>query len=314
MRYMDLKKLGANGPLVPAVCVGTSPLGGSPGLYGYDVDEPRAIATVSRALELGFVFIDTSNEYGNGASERRIGSALRHTVTGASDVVIASKADPPPGEKRLDGPRVHDSFIESIERLGVDRLDVFYLHDPERFEFTEMSQAGGALDAMLELKADGLVDLVGVAGGDIDEMRRYLHTGLLDVLLHHNGFTLLDQSADQLIVDCAATGVAFVNAAPYASGILAKSPAERPRYRYRAPAAAVSEKVAWLHEVSGQFGVPLAALALQFSTRDERIASTVVGVSAPQRIDELSYNIALEIPGELWALVQDRLERVSPDG
>jgi D-threo-aldose 1-dehydrogenase len=265
---------------------------------------------VRRALESGFTFLDTSNEYGDGESERRIGAVLREAGPRAHDVVIASKADPRRGLRVFDGDRVRESFGESIHRLGVDRLAVFYLHDPERFDFAEMTKPGGAVDAMRDLKAEGLVNFIGVAGGEVPEMHRYLDSGILDVILNHNRFTLLDRSADPLITDCVAAGVAFVNAAPYASGMLAKPLAAQPPYRYRAPDPAVT--VTWLHEVCGRFGVPLAALALQFSTRDLRIGSTVVGVSAPERIDELARNAALEIPQELWDLVEDRLQTARP--
>ena len=87
----------------------------------------------------------------------------------------------------------------------------------------------------------------------------------------------------------------------------AKPLASSPRHGYRAPSPVVVSTVEWLHQTCGTFGVPLAALALQFSTRDPRIRSTVVGVSAPQRIDELVRNATLSVPPELWELVEDRL-------
>ena len=296
-----------DGLSMPNICLGTSPLGGMPDTYGYDVDEAQAVATIRHALDCGLTFIDTSNEYGDGESERRIGTVLRELGASGQRVVIASKADPVRAQRILDGDRVRESFAESAARLGVDRLDVYYLHDPERFDFADMVKPGSSLDAIRELKAQGLVGLIGVAGGDLGEMRRYLDTGLMDVILNHNHFTLLDRSASPLITDCVSAGVAFVNAAPYASGILAKPLASSPRYGYRAPSPMLVATVEWLHQICGKFGVPLAALALQFSTRDPRIRSTVVGVSAPQRIDELMRNATLSIPPELWELVEDRL-------
>lgn len=304
---MKMNKLGAQGPMVPEVCVGTSPLGGMPDIYGYDVDPDRAVATVLRALESGLNFIDTSNEYGDGDSERRIGRALRESGTNRQDVILASKADPSRGLRILDGSRARASFMESIERLGVRRLDLFYLHDPERFEYADMVRPGGALDTLQELKADGLVGLIGVAGYEIPELLRYLDTGLLDVVLNHNRYTLLDRSAEPLISACLAAEVGFVNAAPYASGVLAKPLAARPRHGYVAPSKDVVETVTWLHGVCGRFDVPLAALALQHSTRDERISSTVVGVSAPERVEALVGNASLSIPQDLWDLIEDRL-------
>ena len=107
------------------------------------------------------------------------------------------------------------------------------------------------------------------------------------MVLSHNQFTLLDQSATPLMDACVDAHTAFINAAPYASGMLAKRPEAHPRYQYRPPPPAVVEAVAWLRGAAADFGVPLAALALQFSTRDPRIQSTVVGVSSPARVDEL---------------------------
>lgn len=304
---MRTNRLGPRGPAVSSVCVGTSPLGGMPEIYGYDVDADRAVATVRRVLRSQINFLDTSNEYGDGESERRIGTALQQGHRPGREFVLASKADPVRGGHDLDGGRVWASFHESVDRLGVDMLDVFYLHDPERFEFDDMIKPGGAVDAMRELKEEGLVGLIGVAGGAIPEMHRYLDTCVFDVLLNHNQFTLLDRSADPLIDHAVSAGVAFVNAAPYASGILAAPLARAARYQYRIPDKIVVETVTWLHEVCGEFGVPLAALALQFSTRDPRISSTVVGVSAPQRVDQLERNEDLDIPRELWDVVEARL-------
>ena len=304
---MKLRRLTDDGPEVPEVCLGTSPLGGMPEAYGYDVTADRAIATVRRAIELGLTFIDTSNEYGDGESERRIGRALHDADVSAGSRVLASKADPVRGA-RLTGRRVLESFQESTARLGTDFLDVYYLHDPERFEFSELTSPGGALDALVDLKHSGKVGLVGVAGGTLDVLSRFLDTGRLDVVLCHNQFTLLDQSADHLINACLSRGVAFVNAAPYGSGILAKGDSASPRYQYRVPSPQIREAVRWLRDVCADYGVPLAALALQFSTRDPRISSTVVGISSPQRVEELGRNLSHPIPSGLWEAVTRRFE------
>jgi D-threo-aldose 1-dehydrogenase len=278
-----------------------------PDIYGYDVSADRAVATVKRALGSGLRFIDTSNEYGDGESERRIGIALRADDASDEAVFLASKADPRRGSQTLSGDRVRESFAESTQRLGVDRLDVYYLHDPERFDFAAMTSPGGGLEALRELKDEGRVGSIGVAGGDIDDVRRYLETGALDVVLNHNRYTLLDRSADGLIHEVLDTGAAFINAAPYASGMLAKPVDALPRYQYRPPEPRVVETVAWLHATCARFDVPLAALAFHFSTRDPRITSTVVGVSSPVRVDELIRNANLAIPIELWDIVDERL-------
>ncbi|SFS16954.1 D-threo-aldose 1-dehydrogenase [Microbacterium sp. cf046] len=294
------RTLGPHGPAVTPVALGTSPLGGMPHIYGYDVDETTAIDTVTAFLESSLNFIDTSNDYGAGESERRIGVALREAITPRDDLVIATKADPAPGSRDFSAERIRTSFKESTARLGVNYIDVFYLHDPERFAFESVTAPGGALDAAIALRESGHVGMIGVAGGDIDQMRRYIDTGKLDVLLNHSQFNLIDRTASSLIDHAVAAGIPFINAAPYASGILAKGAATQARYRYRPAGAAVTRAVAHLEDAARNHGVPLAALALQFSTRDPRIASTVVGASSPSRVAALISNQQLAIPDELW--------------
>jgi D-threo-aldose 1-dehydrogenase len=313
---MDSTRLAGGGPLVSAVCIGASPLGSVPEIYGYEVDEATAVATVQRALSSPVRFVDTSNQYSGGESERRIGKALQSAGGLPDGYVIATKADPAPGDTDFTGARVHASFRESTERLGGVRFGVYYLHDPERFDIDDMIGPGGAVEAMAELKRDGLVDSIGVAGGDLDELRRYVDTGVFDVVLNHNRYTLLDQSAGPLIDHATSAGMSFVNAAPYASGILAKPATARPPYQYRPPSPAILETTERLRRACDDYGVSLAAVALQFSTRHPRISSTVVGVSAPQRVDELVANQAASIPDEMWEAVRPILAidaRLPPD-
>lgn len=291
--------------VLPPLCVGASPLGGMAQTYGYDVDESTAIRTVRHLLESPVRSIDTSNQYSGGESERRIGQAFADAGGVPDDFVIATKADPLPGDGGFSGDRVHRSFQESTERLGGARFGVYYLHDPEWFDFDTMVGPNSAVEAMVTLKRDGLVDAIGVAGGDLDEMRRYVDLGVFDVLLNHNRYTLLDRSADSLIDHAIEGGLAFVNAAPYASGILARPAAAQPTYQYRPPSPEIVATTARLREACARHGVPLPAVALQFSTRDPRIASTVIGVSAPQRVDELVENAGIEVPPALWREVGD---------
>lgn len=281
--------------------LGTSALGGNPRIYGYDVPESTAVATVERVLESRSIrLLDTSNEYGGGESERRIGLAIRQRGGLPAGHVLATKADPEIGSRDFSGERVRDSFNESAQRLGVARFDIFHLHDPDRFPFAEMAAPGAAVAAMVDLKLTGRAGLIGVAGGSIDEMRRYVDLDVFDVVLTHNRYTLLDQSANALIEHAHAAGVGVINAAPYASGMLAKPVAAAPRYQYRRPDDRIVARTDVLRELCRRFDVPLAALALQFSTRDERIVSTLVGVSDPARVEDLERNAAMTLPAELW--------------
>ena len=166
---MDARPLGLTDLHVTPICVGTSALGGFEELFGYDVDTATAVDTVLRAFEGPFNFIDTSNEYGHGGdSERRIGEAIATAGGVPSGVVVATKVDPAPGSSDFSGDRVRASVEESMLRLGVDHLPLVYLHDPERMSFEDGTAPGGALDALVQLKDQGVIDWIGVAGGSIE--------------------------------------------------------------------------------------------------------------------------------------------------
>jgi D-threo-aldose 1-dehydrogenase len=306
---MEFHPLGTTGLTVSDLCVGTSPLGGMPHTYGYGVDEDRAIATVEAVFGTDINFLDTSNEYGKGESERRIGAAISRAGGLPEGFVLATKADP--DARDFSAARVRRSFEESCERLGVERVDLFHLHDPERFSFEEIAAPGGALDGMRQLKDEGLVTAIGVAGGDLGEMERYVDLGVFDVLLNHNRFTLLDQSASPLMTKAVELGMTYLNAAPYASGLLAKPLEQKPRYRYQQPDAEVIARTERLRALCDSHGVDLAAVALQFSTRDPRVTSTLVGVSHPDRVRELVANREAVIPDELW---DELAEVIAHDG
>ena len=118
---------------------------------------------------------------------------------------------------------------------------------------------------MRQLKEEGLVTAIGVAGGDLEAMEQYVDLGVFDVLLNHNRFTLLDQSASPLMTKAVDMGMTYLNAAPYASGLLAELLEHAPRYQYREPDPAVIERTERLRALCDSHGVALAAVALQFS-------------------------------------------------
>jgi D-threo-aldose 1-dehydrogenase len=120
-------------------------------------------------------------------------------------------------------------------------------------------------------------------------------------VLSHNRYTLVDRSAGPLLDDARRRGVAFVNGAPYGGGMLVKGPDRQPNYAYRPASPAVSDAVRSMQRACAARGVPLAAAALQFSLREPRISATVVGVSEPSRIGEITTLMSVQIPAGLWA-------------
>jgi D-threo-aldose 1-dehydrogenase len=298
------RTIGWSERLVSPICVGTGPLGSVKDQYGYDVSEETAVATILAVFNSPITFIDTANGYGRGASERRIGQAIARAGGLPDSVLLATKVDPLPGTIDFSGERIRASIDESRERLGLDRLELVYLHDPEKISFEEGMAPGGAVEALVQLRDDGVIGHLGVAGGPVDLLAQYLGTGEFEVVLSHNRFTLIDQSATGLLDYAAIHGIAFINAAPYGGGILARGPGETPKYRYRAADASTLERVAAISAILERESIPLAAAALQFSLRESRITSTVVGMSSPDRVRQTSDLAGWPIDAEVWREVE----------
>ena len=300
------KLLGGTGLYVSPVCVGCAPLGDMPETFGYGVDEERTSRTLEAVLEGPINFLDTAASYGDGESERRIGEVLGRRGGLPEGVVLATKADRDLQTGDFSGEQMRRSVERSLKLLGLDRLQLCYLHDPEHESFENIMAPGGPVEVLRDLKNEGVIEHLGVAGGPIDMEIRYVETGLFEAVITHNRYTLLDRSAEPLLDVAAERGIALLNAAPYGSGILAKGPDVYPRYEYREAPGEMVERARAMQEVCRQFGVPLAAAALQFSMRDPRISSTIVGMTRPERVGQTLELAAEPIPDELW----ERLDRL----
>ena len=192
-----------------------------------------------------------------------------------------------------------------MQRLGLDRVQLLFLHDPEfAITFEEAMAPQGAVTELERLKSEGLAGVIGIAGGDIGMMRRFVETGTFDVLLTHSRYSLVDRSADATIDAARERGVAVVNAAVLGGGILAVGTSQSTRYGYREASPGTLAAIAAIENVCRAHDVPLAAAAIQFSLRDERISSTLVGFSRPERVDETVRLAEWPIPDELWNEVE----------
>lgn len=305
---METRAFGRTGLEVTPICLGCASLGSMPETFAYAVSEEDAQATLDAFFGSELNFVDTAAIYGYdakapggfGESERRVGRALRARGGLPDGFVLATKCDREPGTNRFDGDQARRSVEGSLQRLGLDRLQIVYLHDPEYCSWDEITGRGGALDVLRGYRDRGVIEHLGLAGGPIDVMLRYLDLGGFECVISHNRYTLLDRSAEPLIARCAAEGIAMVNAAPYGSGILAKGPSQYPRYMYKDAPAGLVEAAFRAEELCKRFGVDLAAAALQFSLRDERLASTIVGMTKPGRVAETLRLAKAELPGEIW--------------
>jgi len=302
------RPLGSTGLQVTPICIGTAPLGNMPETFAYSVEEERALATI-RAFFTGhgnsetnpFNFLDTAASYGDGESERRIGIVLHELGGVPSGYVLATKADRDLQTGVFTGEQMRHSVERSLRLLGLEQLQLVYLHDPEHISFAEAMQPGGPVEVLQQCKEEGLIAHLGVAGGPIDMMIRFVETGLFEAAISHNRYTLLSREAEPLWDTCVRRGVAALNAAPYGSGILAKGPGAYPRYMYGQASPELLRRARQMEATCQRHDLPLAAAALQFSLRDRRITSTIVGITRPERLTETLKLAQYPIPDALWA-------------
>ena len=304
---LSRRPLGSTGLQVTPICIGTAPLGNMPETFAYSVEEERALATI-RAFFTGpgntgtdpFNFLDTAASYGDGESERRIGIVLRELGGIPPGFVLATKADRNLQTGVFTGAQMRRSVERSLRLLGLEQLQLVYLHDPEHISFAEAMQPGGPVAVLRQCKEEGLIAHLGVAGGPIAMMIRFVETGLFEAAISHNRFTLLNREAEPLWDACVRRGVAVLNAAPYGSGILAKGPGAYPRYMYSQASSELLRRARQMEETCKRYGLPLAAAALQFSLRDTRIMSTIVGITRPERLAETLELAQRLLPDALW--------------
>ena len=303
-----LRVLGRSGLQVTAVGIGGSPIGGLEEIYGHDTSHDDGVATAVRALSGPFNLLDTSNNYSEGRSEERIGEAIRQLGGLPAGRVLATKVDADPETGAFDRDRVLRSFDESMNRLGLDRVDLLHLHDPEGFiSVAEAFGHRGAVAGLLELREAGRAGSIGIAGGAAAKMARYVDSGFFDVLLTHNRYTLVDRTSDDLIERAHALDMGVLNAAPFGGGVLARATRPGDRYAY---GLGTEEQVAVAGRINNYLdglGIPIAAAALQFSVKEPRIHSTILGASSAERIGQAERLLAVEIPHEVWERLADFL-------
>jgi len=301
--FFPLRAFGRTTLRVTPLCIGCAPLGNMPETFAYDVAESQALETLRACFQSPINFLDTAASYGDGESERRIGLVLHELGGVPTGYVIATKADRDMKTGDFSGDQIKRSVERSMKLLGMDQLPMVYLHDPEHARFEDIMAPGGATEALLKFKEQGVISHIGMAGGPVDLMIRYIETGVFEAVITHNRYTLLNRSAEPLLDKAAAMGIAVLNAAPYGSGILAKGPDAYPRYAYQSADAEMVERVRKMEAICQREKIPLAAAALQFSLHDQRVTSTIIGLSRAERLAQTVDLAHTPIPNELWPLL-----------
>ncbi len=324
---MRTATLGRTGVAVTALGFGAAPLGN---LYAR-VPDDAAAATVDAAWAAGVRYFDTAPHYGLGLSERRLGGMLRGhprdtyvLSTKVGRVLVANPAGGSDLDNGFDVPaelcRVWDfsaggvrrSLSESLDRLGLDRVDIALIHDPEESDDprSALDSAYPALDAM---RAQGVVGAIGVGSKQREILTRFATETDIDTVMVAGRYTLLEQPAlDDLLPACARRGISVLNVGVFNSGLLA---VDRPDatlpYDYASAPAAVVHRAQRIAAVCERHGVSLPHAALAFAAAHPAVASVVVGAARPQHLARNADLMWRPVPpAELWReLVAEGLRR-----
>ncbi|RZT07790.1 D-threo-aldose 1-dehydrogenase [Kribbella sp. VKM Ac-2569] len=317
---MRMVELGRTGLRVSELGLGLASVGG---MFAA-VPERQAVATIDRAWELGVRLFDTAPVYGYGLSEQRAGMALRGRPR--DEFVLCTKvgrliepggpdlqpiwAEPPAGV----GPRLdysYDatirSFEASLERMGIDRIDVLHIHDPE-LDFPIASTE--TFRALVELRGRGTIRAISLGVNHADVAARFLRETTAhgpDVILLAGRYSLLDQSgADELLPLCEKLGVAVLAAGVFHGGVLADTADGAPHGYERVPQD-VLRRIDVLREVCSAYDVPLLAAAVQFPLTHPAVPAVIVGARSPREIAEVAAWREYEVPEAFWTALRSAL-------
>lgn len=309
---MEHRRLGGTAAEVSVLALGAAPLAG---LFE-PVPDDQADRTVRAALERGVCYFDTAPHYAAGRSERRLGRVLagrpRESFTVSTKVGRrlrprrtaeppddAGFPDEPPYKREWDWSRdgIRRSLDESLERLGLDRVDVAYLHDPDDDEEKVYAEAYPALE---RLRDEGVVAAIGAGMNQTEMLARFVRRLDLDVVLCAGRYTLLDRSAnDDLLPACLDRGVSVVLGGVLNTGLLA-DPRPGATYDYAPAPPSLVDRARRLRDTCAAYGVPLRAAALQFPLQHPAVTSVLVGCRSPEEVDDSATMLRHEIPAELW--------------
>jgi D-threo-aldose 1-dehydrogenase len=328
--------------IIPRASLPVSEIGFGAAMLGNlhrPMSDRNAHDTLVAALDAGMTYVDTAPRYGHGLSERRVGDVLRER----SDVTLSTKVgrlfhanaalggtgerngfcSPLPFESVYDYSYggIMRSYEDSLQRLGLARIDILYVHDIGRLThgdghpraFAEL--VGGGFRALQELRASGAIAGFGLGVNEWEVCLEAMACVDLDVVLLAGRYTLLEQEAAlQFLPACVERAISVVIGGAYNSGILATGTRgrETPLYDYAPARPPVLERVRHLEAVCDEYDVPLAAAALQFPLAHPAVVSVIPGLESVARVTQTLDLYRTEIPPGFWRALRDR-DLVHPD-
>jgi D-threo-aldose 1-dehydrogenase len=322
---LPTRRLGSTSLRLTEIAFGAASLGN---LYRATTDE-EASGAVERAYGRGIRYFDTAPHYGLGLSERRLGRALARYPR--DDYVISTKVgrllarNPNPTPRDTEGfdvpgdlRRIWDfsrdgvrrSLEESLMRLGTDHVEIVYAHDPDQFR---EGAAWEALEALAELRAQGVVRAIGVGTNAVDELPELFREGLLDVVMLAGRYTLLEQGGLRSALDPAlAAGAGIVVVGVYNTGLLSAAwPASDARYDYGQAPPDLIARARELAIVCERHGTTLPEAAIAFALLHPAVSSVAIGMRSAEQVESNVGRYQHVVPAKMWAELVD-LQLIEP--
>ena len=283
------------------------------------ITEAEADGAISAAWDAGVRYFDTAPHYGLGLSERRLGSAL--AGRDRSDFVLSTKvgrllsANPAPSgsdvavggfdvpddlHRTLDysSDGVRRSIEESLTRLGLDYVDIVYVHDPDDF-VDEVIRV--TFPALAKLRDEGVVKAIGAGMNYSEPLLEFVRTSDIDVVMLAGRWTLLDRTGESLLDECLERGVAVVSAAPFNSGLLSRAqPSSEGHFDYGTVSPELLARARGIAERCDAYGVTLPEVAINFPLRHHAVVSVVAGFRTEQQARTGAQWMDAKIPEALW--------------
>ena len=323
MDHSAIVRLGRTGLTATALGLGATAIGG---MYE-EVSDAQAHGTVASAWEHGIRLFDAAPQYGLGLGEMRLGQGLagyprdQYVLSTKVGRLLRADAPPNPDDFGPDGEpfdkgtpavsTVYDysrdavlaSIEESLRRLGQDRLDIVYVHDPDRYVAEALD---GAFPTLIELRQQKVIGAVGAGMNQTEALEIFARETDPDIFLLAGRYTLLEQDAlNTFLPLCEQRGIAVVAGGVYNSGLLAE-PKGGIHYNYLPAPQRLIDRALKLGAICDRHGVPLKAAAIQLPMAHPAIAAVLTGA---RRADELAQNVAMfdfPIPADLWQDLRDQ--------
>ncbi len=305
---MEMSVLGRTGLQVSALGLGAAyiklPV---PGELRDEAEVQRGKETIWAAVEAGCRLIDSAAGYGRGGSERLIAEAFGERPKLAADVLVTTKVGHLPGH---DG--TYDMAMRcvegSMERLGVERLPLLYIHDPMDLPMDLVMSELGTLGALRALQKRGLLDFVGVAANDPVTNAMYIETGEFDAAVVPEAWSLINRLAEERIFPAAERhGTGLVIATPLELGLLAVGARETNTFPRRRFSPEVLAHVRQLETACERHGISLAAAALQYVVQHPAVSAVIAGARNPQEARANAAAMQEPIPAAFWDEVRPTL-------